>query len=102
MLWQSSFLLRLLWDIPFIKRSIDPTSLHQLQFFIPTDTDFEGLIKIIEPYVKDMSSFIWVAEKKNYPNKIRAGKFRITEGMNNETLVDHLRGGKQENSNTHL
>ena len=63
---------------------------------IPTGTDFQELVKIMELHVNNINSFIWVAEKKNYPNKIRAGKFRIVEGMNNETLVNHLRGGKQE------
>ena len=52
--------------------------------------------ELISPYLKDIESFKWVAGKKNYPNKIRSGKFRITEGMNNNELIDHLRGGKPE------
>lgn len=63
---------------------------------IPTGTDFESFIKIIKPHIENVNDFVWVAKKKNYPNKIRAGKFKITEGMNNDELVDHLRGGKQE------
>ena len=90
------FLIAAIVGYSFYQKIYRPNVPASASIFIPTDTDFEGLIKIIEPYVKDMSSFIWVAEKKNYPNKIRAGKFRILEGMNNETLVDHLRGGKQE------
>lgn len=63
---------------------------------IPTNTEFDSLVKIIEPHVDHIEDFVWVAKKKNYPNKIRAGKFRISEGMSNEELVNHLRGGKQE------
>lgn len=63
---------------------------------IPTGTDFDAFKKIIEPHVDDLNDFIWVAKKKNYPNKIRAGKFKILQGMNNDELVNHLRGGKQE------
>jgi UPF0755 protein len=70
--------------------------LETTSIYIPTNTDFDGLINIITPYLSNEKSFIWVAEKKNYPNKIRAGKFRITEGMSNDALVNHLRGGKQE------
>ena len=70
--------------------------LETTSIYIPTNTDFDGLINIITPYLSNQKSFIWVAEKKNYPNKIRAGKFRITEGMSNDALVNHLRGGKQE------
>ena len=64
--------------------------------YIPSDTDIEKLITILEPHLSNVKSFIWVAEKKKYINKIRAGKFRINEGMNNNDLVNHLRGGKQE------
>ena len=90
------FLIAAIVGYSFYQKIYRPNVPESASIFIPTDTDFDGLTKIIEPYVDDVSSFIWVAEKKNYPNKIRAGKFRITEGMNNETLVDHLRGGKQE------
>ena len=64
--------------------------------FIPSNADFNKVTELITPYLKDKSSFNWVAEKKNYPNKIRAGKFKITKGMNNNDLIDHLRGGKPE------
>jgi len=90
------FLIAAIVGYSFYQKIYRPNVPESASIFIPTGTDFEGLTKIIEPYLSDISSFIWVAEKKNYPNKIRAGKFRILEGMNNETLVDHLRGGKQE------
>ena len=64
--------------------------------YIPTGTDFEAFCELMEPHVNDLDALIWVAEKKNYHNKIRAGKFRINEGMNNDELINHLRGGKQE------
>jgi len=63
--------------------------------YIPTGTDFENLLEIVEPHLKDLEGFAWVAEKKNYQNKVRAGKFRIEKGMSNDELVNHLRGGKQ-------
>lgn len=80
----------------FYRKIYTPNVTETTSVLIPTGTDFQGLIGIIEPHIDNLNSFIWVAEKKNYPNKIRPGKFRITEGMNNETLVNHLRGGKQE------
>ena len=64
--------------------------------YIPTNTDINKVYELIDPFLKNKNSFKWVAEKKNYPNKIRAGKFKITEGMNNDELVDHLRGGMPE------
>ena len=39
--------------------------------YIPSDTSFEAVQNLIKPYVENLESFIWVAEKKNYPNIIR-------------------------------
>jgi len=64
--------------------------------YIPSKADFNKVTELVTPYLEDKGSFIWVAKKKNYPNKIRSGKFKITKGMNNNDLVDHLRGGKPE------
>ena len=80
----------------FYSKIYKPNVSVTTSILIPTGTDFVSLTKIIEPHLKNLDNFIWVAKKKNYNNKIRAGKFKITEGMNNESLVDHLRGGKQE------
>lgn len=70
--------------------------IETVSIYIPTGTNFQELVNLVEPHVKNRNSFVWVAKKKNLNNKIRAGKFKLTEGMNNEELVNHLRGGKQE------
>ncbi|MCX6256504.1 MAG: endolytic transglycosylase MltG [Bacteroidia bacterium] len=44
----------------------------------------------------DIESFIWVANKKNYKNHIHPGKYKITNGMSNNELLNHLRSGAQE------
>lgn len=64
--------------------------------YIPTNAEFDDIQELIGPYLNNSESFVWVAEKKNYPNKIRAGKFKIKKGMSNDDLVNHLRGGKAE------
>lgn len=67
--------------------------------YIPTNADFTTVTQLLEPYLKNKESFTWIANKKNYPNKIRPGKFKITGGMSNEELVNHLRGGSPETVN---
>ncbi len=67
--------------------------------YIPSNSNFDQLVELLSPYLKNKKSFIWVAKKKNYQNIIRAGKFEIKEGMNNNELINHLRGGKQETIN---
>ncbi|MBC34681.1 MAG: aminodeoxychorismate lyase [Bacteroidetes bacterium] len=42
------------------------------------------------------NNFEWLANKKKFPENIKAGKFRIQEGMSNNDLINHLRSGKQE------
>jgi len=64
--------------------------------YIPTNAKFTDIQELIAPYLNNSKSFVWVAEKKNYPNKVRAGKFKIKRGMSNDDLVNHLRGGKAE------
>lgn len=64
--------------------------------YIPTNAGFEQVAQLVGPYLKNKETFAWIANKKNYPNKVRPGKFKITEGMSNEELVNHLRGGSPE------
>ena len=70
--------------------------LETTHLYIPTKSDFNDLVTLVEPHLKDAKAFVWVADKKNYQNKIRAGKFKIEKGMSNQDLINHLRGGKQE------
>ncbi len=64
--------------------------------YIKSNDDFEKVKKQIAPYVLNIEDFEWVANKKNYPNTIKGGKYKIEKGWNNNTLVNHLRSGKQE------
>ncbi|SDX52454.1 UPF0755 protein [Lutibacter oricola] len=63
--------------------------------YIPTDSNFDQVSELVRPFLKRVKPFNWVANKKNYPNTIKAGKFHITNGMNNNDLVNLLRSGKQ-------
>ena len=63
--------------------------------YIPTNASFDEVKEVIKPVVNNMDSFIWVANQKNYPNVIKAGKYVIEKGMSNNALIDLLRSGKQ-------
>ena len=66
--------------------------------YIHTGTDFRGVEDLLEGkhYLRDVKSFEWVALKKKYNLKVRPGRYKITEGMNNNELVNLLRAGKQD------
>jgi UPF0755 protein len=46
--------------------------------------------------VVSMKSFRWVAEKKGYPSGVKPGRYKITDGMSNNDLVNMLRSGRQD------
>ena len=63
--------------------------------FIPNNATFEQVENIVEPYLKNEASFNWVAKQKNYPNKIKPGRYKVNKGMSNNLLVNLLRSGNQ-------
>ena len=61
--------------------------------YVPTGADYQTVIDSLQPYVEDMESFDLVARKKGYASNIRAGRYAIKPGMNNNELVNALRSG---------
>ncbi len=59
--------------------------------YIPTDANFDQVIAIMQPFVKDMERFKMVAEKKSYPANVKSGKFLLKKGMNNNDIINSLR-----------
>lgn len=66
--------------------------------FIPTGSDYEDVLAIIKSkkFVKNMASFTWAVEKKNYKNLVKAGRYKVRNRMSNNDFIDMLRAGKQE------
>ena len=44
----------------------------------------------------NFNSFDKVAQRKNYPNKVKAGRYKITPNISNNELINMLRSGRQE------
>jgi len=65
---------------------------------IPTGTDYEGVKNIIysQGLIINRKYFEWLAEKKNYPQLVKPGKYLINNKMNNNDLLNMLRSGDQE------
>lgn len=70
----------------------------QQYLYIPTGSNFEDLMKNVadNEIIKDTAGFRWVAEQKEYPSRVKAGKYKLEEGMNNRTLLNLLGAGLQE------
>ncbi|XOD68766.1 MAG: endolytic transglycosylase MltG [Flavobacteriales bacterium AspAUS03] len=63
---------------------------------IPTGSTYEEVLNRVTIFLKDPEAFTWVAEKKNYPQRVKSGKYALKAGEDNVTLVDRLRSGQQE------
>jgi len=65
---------------------------------IPTGANFEDVLNILNKnnFLKNKNTFKWLAEKKNYPDKVKPGKYQLTANMNNNELINLLRSGKQK------
>ena len=66
--------------------------------YIPSGADFDTVVKIMKEaeVLKNINSFIWLAKKKNYPNHIYSGKYKIEGNTNNNDLINKFRSGHQE------
>ena len=66
--------------------------------FIRTGSTYEQVKKTLENegFVKDMKTFDFLAKQTHYPDKIKAGKYRINKGMSNFAIIRMLGSGRQE------
>jgi len=66
--------------------------------YIKTGSNYGQVVDLLEEkgVVKNLKTFQQVAKWKKYPQKVKAGKYAIKQGMNNNELVNMLRSGRQE------
>jgi len=84
-----------LFGFNFYNKIYKPNTTQEGFLYIPTNSDFNEVENLVRPFLKRVKPFVWVANRKNYPNIIKPGKYHIEKGMNNNELVNLLRGGKQ-------
>jgi len=64
--------------------------------YIPVNSTFDDVCTYLEEEgLHDMESFRWVANRMNYPSKVKGGRYRLTNGMTNIELLRMLRSGRQ-------
>src|SRR5690606_27271020 len=59
--------------------------------YIPTNATFDEVKEQLSPLLKNINTFETVAEKKGYISNVKAGKYAIKKGMNNNDIVNTLR-----------
>ncbi len=65
--------------------------------YIPSGSDYYDLFSILlqDSVLIDTSSFNWLAKKKNLPNHIYPGRYKLHSSMNNNELINMFRSGNQ-------
>ncbi|MFK8266319.1 endolytic transglycosylase MltG [Capnocytophaga cynodegmi] len=63
----------------------------EVTIYIPTGSDFNEVIHKISPYLSDIETFKRVAIQKKYTQNVKAGKYIIKRGSNNNDIVNILR-----------
>jgi len=86
----------MLWQ-RILKPNVTTGEEMSADFYIPTGSRFEDVLNMLDEqgFLDDRSSLEWLAVRKNYPNNVRPGRYRLTGGMNNNELVNMLRSGSQ-------
>ena len=59
--------------------------------FISTDATYNDVRAELEPLLLDIEKFDALAERKKYNTNIRAGRYKITKGMNNNDIINSIR-----------
>jgi len=77
--------------------SLINTPEEKAYFFIKTGSEYESVLFDLDTsgWLKNTKTFDWVAQKKEYPSMIKPGRYELSRGMSNDSLVNLLRSGKQ-------
>lgn len=65
----------------------------QAYIFIPSNATIDTVKNRLEPLLLDVATFEAVAERKGYTKNIKAGKYAVRKGMNNNEIINSLRSG---------
>ncbi len=82
-----------IWFKPNV-RVADP---ENASVYIRTGSDFNDVKTLLysQGFIKREKTFEWLAGKKAYPSQVKAGRYLLHDGMNNNELINILRAGLQ-------
>ena len=63
----------------------------EIYVLIPTGSTYQDVLQIIEPVIKNSSTFKMVAAKRSYHEHVFPGRFLFKKGMSNLQLISALR-----------
>ena len=78
--------------------NLDLEGRKYVHFYIPTGSSFQDVRDQLQSdgLIRNMRSFTFLAERKNYPNRVMPGRYRLHQRMGNNELINLLRSGNQD------
>lgn len=64
---------------------------EEAYIYVPTDASYAEVREQLQPLLEDIEKFDALAERKKYNTNIKAGKFKIEKGMNNNDIINSIR-----------
>ena len=73
-------------------------SIDEEYLYIPTKSKFSDVLHGLHHngFIVNTSSFEWLSEQKLYHKNIKPGRYKISNGMSNNDLINLLRSGVQD------
>lgn len=59
--------------------------------YVPTNATYQDVREQLEPLLKDIKTFDALAKQKKYNTNVKAGRFAIKKGMNNNDIINSIR-----------
>ncbi len=80
---------------PNVAANYDSSKPYEL--FIASNANYQSVLDTLRKneVLKNLHSFDFVAQRMNYPNKVKAGRYLLNGNMSNRALVNLLRAGEQ-------
>lgn len=84
------------WNTAF-RSNVSLDGAAAVYFYIPTGSDYEELLGLLQEHevIENIATFNRLAEIKNLPSHIHPGRYKIEDGMNNNSLINLLRSASQ-------
>ncbi|MDT0293241.1 endolytic transglycosylase MltG [Mesonia ostreae] len=64
---------------------------QEASVYVSSEDSYQDVLEELKPLVKDLSDFDQVAKRKGYVSHLKAGRFILKKGMNNNEIINTLR-----------
>ena len=77
--------------------NVDTADREHVYVYIPSGSTYRDVIEVMinSESIVDIESFKWACSRMGYPHSVKAGRYRLRNGMTNRELVNMLRAGLQ-------